>query len=238
MPDLKPASDEWQARWDAIMADPWLVGKLDRDRRVREHKAYLKDHKIDLAVEPGVVVDLGPGAGELLELAEDAGHMSLGVDAPSGVGGMGELYLEACRLMHQRQNLEVIQWRALDWIQQDHEDLAGKCVLVNSRGSLEQIFSDFLEGPPHHLHQDATRLRWRLSDGLLRSNLVRFLEGAMRLLRDPGGVLLVRSNGAEGSDAVDWLLQDLGSKVLTSVYHRPLVHCWTLPAPGNTPLPD
>ena len=43
------------------------------------------------------------------------------------------------------------------------EDITGKAVLINRRGSLEQMFCAFMDGPPHH---DCCRLTWRANDVL------------------------------------------------------------------------
>jgi hypothetical protein len=200
---LKPSpSEAWQDQWDTLMEnDQWLRRKLDRARRLREHYEYLNENCPDLAsCLPGIVVDIGPGDGVLLEIARAHGHTGVGIDAPDGAGGMGNPYLQASKLMHQRQNLTVFYERFENW--KPPEELLGKCVLANSRGSVEQVFSSYMKGKPHDQHHVAKELRWK-QESDTEEALFRFVNKISELLRE-GGILLIHANGSATQESDQW----------------------------------
>ncbi len=171
----------------------WLRRKLHRHRRLQDHWDYLKQVMPDLWwLQRGTVVDIGPGAGELLEVVRWLGHDTIGVDAPlNSEGGMGNHYLRVCRMMHERQRLDVRYENAKGW---NPVWLVESCWMVNSRGSLEQVMHQYLEGEPHHLHHDCNRLAWREEDGT--EIAIRALINRWASWLKPGGVLSIYANGA------------------------------------------
>lgn len=210
---LRPVTPEWEAAWQELMSrNEWLSFKIRRSRRLREHYMFLDHVAPELPrTERGWVIDLGPGPGELLEIARDCGHKTLGVDAPNGTGGMGDDYLKASRMMWERQGLTVVQppYGALD-VSDGYFPIPakeGECVLINSRGSFEQIFSAFLKGRPHHKHHNCKLQTWKVDDnGLQCYALPNFFRWAARMLR-PGGALVIRCNGSRNEREVDEMLR-------------------------------
>lgn len=216
--ELKPADDIWHVQWDMLMSDPWLKKKLDRNMRVNEHLKYLYDYVpefFDETLPAGAVCDVGCGCGELLEIARFYGRDAFGVDADSGEGGMGEEYLYASQLMVQRQDLEVIYCGGQTFFAKvncgDYGYRDGTVALINSRGSLEQIFSDCMEGEPHHKHHLAKTMHWRLNDKIVERQLERMFTAIHRLLV-AGGRFMLHCNGARNGEQVDILLDQLATK--------------------------
>ena len=204
---LYPATPEWDAAWSLATADQFIQRKTDRARRMREHEEYVSAWLLHAFRQPrGLVIDVGPGCGELLELARHAGHEVLGVDAPDGAGGMGDAYLRACRLMHQRQKLPVVYERFLDWIADDLMVLIGRCVAINFRGSWEQTLSDMMAGMPHDRHHDAKRLAWRETPQTVDAVCV-VMRRLSELLR-PGGVVCIHCNGAQNHAWMSGVMDD------------------------------
>jgi cyclopropane fatty-acyl-phospholipid synthase-like methyltransferase len=225
LPELRPApSPDWRDEWDALMTDAWLRRKTDRDRRMGEHLAYVDKFLPEIkAGPPGIVIDIGPGCGELLEIAREYGHTAIGVDAPNGKGGMGSAYVKACRLIHKRQGLHVEYHRALEWLQ--NVSYPRQVVAVNFRGSVEQVWSEFMDGPPHDETHEARRLSWRIGDALTASMRETF-HAISKMLR-PGGVLMVHANGAKNATEYDELVRNVAAEFLQLVHHEPpTVHKW------------
>lgn len=211
------------------MQDPWLRKKLDRKRRLREHWQYLETYAPELwKAEPGLVIDIGPGAGVTLEITRYLGHTHQGVDAkPDSVGGMGADYLRACRLIHQRQKLNVAYVGLHRWL-----GLPGfehSAVLINMRGSIEQCYSDCMVGPPHDEHQRCDQLDWPVwppydSNGIF----VPMMRAFHKLLRNDG-VLVIHANGTKSTNS--WYEDHICSAALhagftPALVERPLLHKW------------
>lgn len=188
----------WQQEWDCLMQDPWLFRKLNRENRVREHWEYVEQYLPELATvtpDPRVVLDVGPGCGELLEIARQHNYLPLGVDAAVGEGGMGNAYLRASQLVTQRQDIPVYYEGLLPFARRDAmHGFNGDVSIINSRGSIEQAFSDYMEGEPHHTHQCCRKLRWKETEETARIITGVWLRFSQWLR--PGGILLVHANGS------------------------------------------
>jgi hypothetical protein len=227
LPLLDPPRPDWTTEWDELMhkSANWLRTKLDRTRRLREHVNYLEDNGVYLwNLPPGSVVDLGPGGGELLEIAHACGHAAVGIDADSGDGGMGDDYLQACQLLHERQGLTVHYCGLAPILVSEelaYRQLVGvmrKCWLLNSRGSFEQMFAKHMDGDPHHLHHDAQRLSWRLDDANLHAFGL-FFDLAQSLLQ-PGGHLLLHCNGSHNHAPMEFILREYAKRAGCKEFSR------------------
>jgi SAM-dependent methyltransferase len=197
LPLLPIPHQDWQRRYNQTMnGNPWLQRKLARTRRLWDHYNYLKcnwNFSLDYYTNSSLVIDIGPGAGELLELARLQGYATLGVETMEGEGGMGQDYLYACRLLHQRQRINCLyQDNTINWIK--GHPLHNCCSLINLRGCIEQLLCYHMQGPPHHEHHDCKRLRWIISGGLINDikSILQFASTALI----PSGVLLIHANGA------------------------------------------
>lgn len=203
MRDNPSPNVEWQRSYDRLLIDDtWLKQKTGRKRRVTEQFGYLTANAPHVfEAEPGLVIDLGCGPGELLEMCRAAGHEILGVDADdSGKGGMGWKYVQLSRLLCEKQNIPTMRLGLNAWIDSLGGSLAqahagaGRAVLVNARGSWEQMFSNFQAGPPHDEHHDARKLRWVL-DEKLTQQLGKVFRAVKTLLREDG-LFLIACNGS------------------------------------------
>lgn len=220
----------WLSEYAALMKDDWLRDKLDRDKRIHEHLGYIARYVPEFYRLPkGLVIDVGPGPGEFLEIARANGHHILGVDASTGDGGMGDSYLAASKLMSRRQNIPVRYVGFQNWLNEDHAAIEGSAVLINFRGSFEQAFSDYLTGIPHDEHHCAKKLDWRIGS----RTEARFLE-AFRLferLLSPGGILLIHANGTGSRESQLWYdrtVQMCGEEADLELVMRPSarLHRW------------
>ena len=220
---LPAASPEWHAAWDGLMRrNEWLRQKLDFERRARELAEYARRWLPELTKRPpGFVIDIGPGMCEILRIGRLFGHRVLGIDAPSGEGGMGHDYLEATRLMAERCGVPVLNCGLEKFVElaivvgpvdslgppsfpnvdPKDEPLAilaaqalNRTVVINMRGSIEQCFAQLMEGPPHHETMRADQLRWADPDGMY-DVFVRMFVAYSKLLR-PDGVVCIHANGS------------------------------------------
>lgn len=199
-------SDEWERRYAELRNDSWLRKKTDRNRRLKEQREYLDEHVPQLRhLESGYVVDLGCGPGELLEICRSFGHRVLGVDAPSGDGGMGDPFVEYSRLMHERQGIPVCYDGLQTWLGNDHGQYRYNVVLFNARGSLAQMFSRYMLGDPHHEHHDSRRLSW--PETARMRELLTSMFTTLRMLLRFDGTILIHENTPANAVAYDAMLR-------------------------------
>jgi len=197
-------SDTWQDEYEACLADPYLQKKYDREKSIREHVDYFGRYcpeLVPVTKPPGLVVDIGPGFGVGLEVARQLGYDTIGVESPSGDGGMGDAYHRLSRLLHARQKLAVTYVGWQEWVEAA-EIPEDSVFLFNSRGSWEQCYAELLSGPPHDRHHDCKQqtwdqivtcvIRWRRAFAFMASRLV------------PGGLVLIHANGTGSSTSDRW----------------------------------
>ena len=185
---------------DELLKDPWLAKKLDPDRRNREISAYFEKYCQELIDEPldsNYVIDVGPGAGEFLSLARSKGHRILGIDAPSGDGGMGHNYLQASRLFCEQRDVTVEYIGLSRWLHGN--PLAMSVRFINMRGSIEQCFAQYMEGLPHHVHHDCRQLNWRRTRATQEA--FESMMASYRRMLVSGGAVLIHANGSKSGDA-------------------------------------
>lgn len=199
---------KWQSIADAeefkrLMHDPYLSKKYNRAKRLVDKLAYIKS-KTPEVLKPGArVLDIGPGPGEYLEVCRELGAEIQGIDAMPGHCEMGEPYLRLSQLMTRRQGVPVA-YTGLAGFTIPAED--GFYTVVNSQGSIEQVFKDHLLGPPHRETKKAALLSWNLTPTLTAS-LDRFLCEVCRVLKE-GGVFVVWANGAKNVSDYDRLITE------------------------------
>lgn len=187
----------------------WLHKKTDRQRRLSEQYEWLAKFapRLIMKAEPRTHVDIGPGPGEMLELSRWHGHRSVGVDAESGDGGMGHLYLEYSKVQTSRQRLSVHYRGFVPWLNEQVDRAEYRLTVNNwtSRGSIEQAFAKWMEGEPHHRHQDCKQLRWK-ETGETRSMIASVLA-RMAILSQNNAQFAIHANGAANTEWWDETIQ-------------------------------
>lgn len=207
---LEPVpDDDWLAEYSRLAAGEFLSKKYDRERRIRDKVAYVREYCAGLEngghVEGGLVVDVGPGPGEFLELCRAWGYQVLGIDTNDGTGGMGSEYVRLSFLMHTRQNIPVYYGGLLEAIEK-LSITPGAAVMINSQGSIEQCLAKHMDGPPHDEHHDCSRLSWRIGLALRRD--VRDMMDGFGRWAAPDGMLLIYANGSANHEEFSALLRE------------------------------
>lgn len=203
MPDYPPLMPSpgnlWQAEFDQLARDRYMARKYDRDKRLRSKMVYITERVPEVREASGLVVDVGPGPGEFLELCRWIRPRDVrvfGVESPGGAGGMGDAYWQLSRMMHERQRIECsyVGWQRYVRYVLTCEGLCdGVAALVNFQGSWAQCYADFLLGPPHDEHHDAKRQAWRFGRELTSAWSEAFR--AIHKWLKPGGHCVIWANG-------------------------------------------
>jgi len=192
-----------------LESDPWLRKKLDRQRRVRELRLYADKYIPELKTSKLLgFLDIGPGPGELIELAMAKSMDSYGWDAETPEGGMGDDYLRFCRMVHEQRGLDVTYCNDFIGIQaRFNKSLA----IINSRGSIEQVLASCLNGESHDKHHDCRKLTWDMKRG--HAGLTQFLTTMRQSLLPGKGVLMIAANGASNTSWYDNAMMEIGENV-------------------------
>jgi len=184
------------------MKDEYLSKKYDRARRIRDHQQYLKDLCPEIFSAQDAanrkVIDIGPGPGELLEIARSFGYETVGYDAKLEDCEMGVPYIVLSSMMAERQKLDI-RYCGFETILPRLPIEDASTFLINSRGSIEQVFKAHLVGVPHRVHHDAKRLAWSMSEAM-ENDFRNLFEEAARILV-PGGYFVIHGNGTTNNDS-------------------------------------
>lgn len=181
-----------------LEGNSWLARKVDRTRRLLEIRRYVERRLPEMKARPlEGFLDLGPGPGELIEIAMAHSMDAYGWDAKTPDGGMGNDYLRFSALEHKVRGLEVTY----------NNSIEGVCVkfshalsIINSRGSLEQILASCMNGEPHDVHHDCRQLAWDEQRGQV--GLEKFMK-TMRASLTDNGILMIAANGASNTEWYD-----------------------------------
>jgi hypothetical protein len=201
------ARKESIARMEELKKDPWLARKVNRVRRTPEIIAYTTKYLPEMNdIKLGGFLDIGPGPGELIELAMAKQMDAYGWDAKTPEGGMGDAYLEYSRLSHLVRDLDVTYCNDFTPIEVRFRNALS---IINLRGSVEQVLSSCMNGEPHDKHQDCRLLSWDMKRG--RDGLKKFLKCMRASLLD-NGILMIAGNGAKNTGWYDKAVSGLYSE--------------------------
>ncbi|MCP3683534.1 MAG: class I SAM-dependent methyltransferase [bacterium] len=222
-------SVEWQKKYDKLMKDPYLSKKYDRKRRIKEKRKYISELCPEIKRLRGkLILDIGPGPGEFLEVCREFGHNVWGIDAKLNDAEMGDEYIQLSKLMSERQKILVDYVGFEDYLINDiAEDTdENEVYLINFQGSLEQAFAKYMKGPRHRETKDASQLAWVIDDDLKHIFNLMFEE--FHRILEPGGYVLIYGNGAKNVGAYDKLISATAAKYGFKLYlkksHR--LHKW------------
>jgi hypothetical protein len=205
----------WKQEYDELMKDKYLSKKYNRERRIKDLRKFMGSCTPELKhCTKKRVLELGVGMGEWLEICREFGHYPSGLDAnPDDVCEMGTPYVKLAQLMAERQKLKVSFVGFKKWMKEEHS--AEEYFYILSRGSIEQMFSDYMVGPPHWQTKDCSQLSWDIGERLTKAfhDFIFILE---HILED-GGYIVIHANGAKNSPAYDNLM-------LTTLKEFPTLH--------------
>jgi SAM-dependent methyltransferase len=210
---------EWQKKYDRLMANPYLSKKYNRKKRLRDHQLYIDNLSPEVKRCKGkLIVDVGSAMGEYLELCRGYGHNVLGVDAPLNNAEMGDAYIQMSKLMTQRQEIPVYYIGFEKWL--DENNLPDESVyLINMRGSINQCFAKYLQGPSHRDTKDSSLQKWDMSPKLWDA-MYKMFEEYHRILED-GGYIVIHANGSANNPQYDSLILETLKKFPTfKLYYK------------------
>jgi len=203
--ELKPIpSNTWQAQYNVLMQDKYLSKKYNRKRRIKDKRKFMGEMTPELKhCTDKIVLDIGPGMGEYLEICREFGHKVYGIDAEIDDCEMGNEYIKMSKLMIDRQKIAVKYIgfdRYLDGAPAYHF-LDGSVFYIVMQGSIEQCFKDYMTGPPHRKTKKASGLKWK-TDKPTWDIFYKMFEEFDRILVD-GGYIVIWANGSKNNVEYD-----------------------------------
>ena len=204
----------WQAKYDSLMRDPYLSKKYNRTKRIKDKRKYMTTMTPEIKVARGqdkLILDVGPGPGEWLEICREFGHRVIGIDAVLSDCEMGNEYILLSKLMTERQKIEAYYIGFDRYLQMNIEYkknmLANESVFyINFQGSIEQCFKDYMSGTPHRVTKNAAGLTW-VVDKNLKDIFHKMFAEFDRILED-GGYIFIWANGSANNAAYNKLIHE------------------------------
>jgi hypothetical protein len=164
----EPRTD-WLADWEACANDPYVMSKLRRRDRIRELMNFINSYipelkgedkdinnmtdaevdALEITKTQKLVIDIGVGFCEFLEISRAYGMEIRGIDAPApDKNGMGVNYHTASKLMAERQEIPVSYDGFDNWIKDGFPIGSDTVGIYHSCGSLDFVLREFCEGEP------------------------------------------------------------------------------------------
>ncbi len=207
-------SKTWEDEYNILLKDKYLSQKYNRERRLKDKEEYISKFLPEISKNGfGNILDLGTGMGEFLEILRLYGYNVSGIDAKLNDCEMGDEYIRLSKLMTERQNLNV------KYIGFENILLTGQLpypsnyfTVINSQGSIEQIFKNHLKGISHKVHKDSKLLEWVIDEKTIKSFKLFFSE-CHRIL-NKNGIILIYANGSKDDKKYHKLILDTCSNVL------------------------
>jgi hypothetical protein len=211
----------WQVKFDSLMRDPYLAKKYNRIKRIKDKRKYMTAMTPEIKVAKGhgkLILDIGPGPGEWLEICREFGHRVIGIDAQINDCEMGNEYIQLSQLMTHRQNLNVFyigfERFLLGVIDENRPSpfvgipaiYPESVFYINSQGSIEQCFKDYMSGTPHRITKNAAGLSW-VVDKKLKDMFYKMFAEFERILED-GGYIFIWANGSTNNAAYNKLIHE------------------------------
>jgi len=203
---------QWKKKFDAVTSNSYIKKKYSRSRRLVENMAYIDKYLREVKIGGGFVLDIGPGPGEFLEICRYFKNKVIGIDPKYNESEMGDEYMELSRLLTERQGVPV-KYVGFEAFLENHSPFPFKSktlTIINSRGSIEQVFKDHMLGRPHREHRKAALLSWNIDKKLLKKVGHMFSEANRVLKKD--GIFLIHGNGAANVKQYDKVIKDIAKK--------------------------
>lgn len=204
-------SKNWEEEYKKIISDPYIAKKYNRNRRISDKIKYINEFLPNIKNGNEVVLDIGPGPCEFLEVCRFFNNEIYGIDATSDESEMGYEYLRLSELMAERQKIPV-KYIGLDKLilngNLSFED--EKFTVINSQGSIEQVCEDYMDGDKSVKHKDARLISWNESDDTLLFFNKLFLE--LKRILKIGGILMIYGNGSKNVDYYNWMVNEFCDK--------------------------
>jgi len=217
--ELKPIpNEEWRQKFDKVMLDPYIKKKYNREKRIQDKNQYISSYLPRIRSESNLsILDIGPGPGEFMEICQEYGHTTKGIDGLIENCEMGNEYMILSSLFAERQELDI-SYTGLNIQDWGYED--SQFDIINSQGSIEQVFRDYLVGIPHKVHKDCRKLNWR-EDDKTEDAIRAFVSEAYRCLKPLGTLCIFANNNRCNFDYyLNALLSACGDIGLSRVQNR------------------
>ncbi len=185
----------WDSLYQEVIRNPFIKKKYNREKRISSKIEYIKENLPEVLSGNKYILDIGPGPGEFLEVCRFYNNKIVGIDARQNESEMGNEYLRLSMLMSERQKLPIkyIGFDSfLDGKELPFKD--GELDIINSQGSIEQVFKDSMLGEPVRNHHISKIMSWDFKEETLKKFNHIFKEFNRVLKKN--GIVLIFGNGA------------------------------------------
>lgn len=183
-----------------LLSDPTLAEKVDRQKQMRRFEHYVSQYLPELHAGGMRILDIGTGAGEMLEVAQRMRNDAVGIERPRSQRAehyrlWWQTYLRLVELIHEQRRLAV--WYVDLWaiIAGMCPGLRGPFHAINCRNGLQHIFKEHFDKTGAGLGAFG---RWIFTDAFARDWRI-VIDWCSEMLVS-GGTILLASRGARNLD--------------------------------------
>lgn len=188
----------WKKKFENVIKDNYVSKKYNRKNRLISKINYIDNFVPEIKNGNGYILDLGPGPGEFLEVCRYYNNEIIGIDAKLNESEMGNEYMKLSHLMTERQKIPVLYNGFENYLKTKLPFDDSQLSVVNSQGSIEQIFKKYMVGIPHLQAKKASLLSWNINDELFDEFEKMFNEVQRVLKKD--GLFIIYANGAKNTE--------------------------------------
>ena len=215
IPLLQIPNNIWLNNFEKVIKDKYIAKKYNRKNRLISKIEYINNFIPEIKLGNGYVLDIGPGPGEFLELCRYYNNKIIGIDAKLEESEMGNEYMKISQLMTERQKIPVLYSGFENYLENKLPFDDGELSIVNSQGSIEQVFKNNLVGPSHLETKKASLLSWNFDKDLINKFELLFSEVNRVLKKD--GLFVIYANGSKNTEEYHNFILKISKKTNFSI---------------------
>ncbi len=213
--DLYPVPNStWQQEYNLLTSDPYVKKKYNRTNNINRFNHWVSNYLPEVKTGGKVVMDIGPGFGEFLEICRSYGNEVSGIDASMDViSVMGNEYMRCAKLMTERQKLDVLYYGFDKLIEEGGIKYPDNHIdIINSVGCFEMMFKKFHIGEDLNKHRNTSLVSINPTDEC-KEYLLKIFREMYRVLKINGCFIIYFNTIKNMKEFSDFMVSSVNNNV-------------------------